>query len=109
MFDIAYTLSTELGLLLSRSPLPVSLLTDSKSLFDIIHKGSRTAEKRLMIDIAIAREGYRLGQISDIGFIRSGQNLADHLTKRTDRTPLRTVLRKVYWHVKPVQFILRSD
>lgn len=45
-----------------------------------------------MIDIAIAREGYRLGQISDIGFIRSCQNFADHLTHITESTAIRNVI-----------------
>ena len=34
-----------------RHPTPVHILTDSKSMFDIISKGSRTSEKRIMLDI----------------------------------------------------------
>lgn len=36
----------------------VCLLTDSKFLFDIIDKGSRSSEKRLMIDVVTTRKGY---------------------------------------------------
>lgn len=61
--------------------LPVQLRTDSKSLFDVIAKGSTTSKKRTMIIIAAAREGYRDKMISDIGFIRNGESIADGLTK----------------------------
>lgn len=59
----------------------MQLLTDSRTLFDVISKGTRTSEKRLMLDVASAREGFRRMEISDIGFIRSSHNLADGLIK----------------------------
>eukprot|EP00171_Calliarthron_tuberculosum_P022721 IDg22721t1 len=65
LFDIAATLSEELSVVLTRK-IAVQLLTDSKSLFDVISKGSRTSEKRTMLDIAAAREGFRDKVISDI-------------------------------------------
>lgn len=58
MFDVAYTFLAELGLSLNRNSLLVCLLMKSKSLFDIIHKGSRTSEKTLMVNIAIERREY---------------------------------------------------
>eukprot|EP00171_Calliarthron_tuberculosum_P023641 IDg23641t1 len=81
LFDTAATLSDELSVVLNRT-IAVQLLTDSKSLFDVISKGSRTSEKRTMLDIAAAREGFRDKVISDIGFVRSSSNLADGLTKK---------------------------
>ena len=42
------------------------LLTDSKSLFDIISKGSRTNEKRMMLDVYAARQAYKEQEISNI-------------------------------------------
>ena len=39
-----------------RQNLPVTMLTDSKPMFDVIAKASHTSEKRLMIDVAAARE-----------------------------------------------------
>ena len=56
-------------------------MTDSKSLFDIISKGSRTSEKRVTLDIHTARQAYQSREISNIGFVRSSDNLADGLTK----------------------------
>ena len=34
---------------------PITMLTDSKQVFDVIMKGSRTSERRLMIDICASR------------------------------------------------------
>ncbi len=68
MFDACFALSVELGHVLNRKSIPVKLYTDRRSLFDAISKGSRTSERRLMLDIAAAREGFREKAISDIGF-----------------------------------------
>ncbi len=49
----------------------VQLLTDSKSLFRVISKDSRTSEERLMLEIAEAGDRVREKAIFDIGFVRS--------------------------------------
>lgn len=55
LFDDAFALRTHLEGLLDR-PVPIHLLTDSKSLFDILTHGMQTFEKRLMLDIHAARQ-----------------------------------------------------
>lgn len=108
MFDTAFTLSQELKQLLPGRNVPVNLFTDSKSLFDVISKGSRTSERRLMIDIASAREGFKNRDISDIGFVRSGHNIADGLTKSMNQSSLMLCLRSSKLNVNPEQWIMRS-
>lgn len=108
MFDIAVALSEELSTVVKQR-VPVQLLTDSKSLFDVISKGSRTSEKRTMLDIAAAREGFRDKIISDIGFVRSGNNIADGLTKSLSQAVLRDVVTSGHLDVKPEQWIVRSE
>lgn len=108
LFDAAYTLADELRQLLPKFPIPVRLFTDNKSLFDVISKGSRTAEKRLMLDIAAAREGFWKHEISDIGFVRSNNNLADGLTKSMKQEALRFSLLSGRVDVLVDQWIIRK-
>ena len=107
LFDVATTLSQELEKLL-RKRVPVQLLTDSKSLFDIISKGTRTSEKRMMLDIAAARERFRTHLISDIGFVRSSKNIADGLTKPMRQQALQQVVSCGQLLVEPEQWIIRG-
>lgn len=61
--------------------IPLQMLTDSHSLFDVITKSSMTSECRLMIDIKDVRDGYENMHISNVGFVRSENNPADAFTK----------------------------
>ena len=108
LFDVAATLASEIGTVLGKK-IPVQLFTDSKSLFDVISKGSRTSEKRMMLDIAASREGFRDKVISDIGFVRSSRNLADGLTKPMNQAMLREVLANGHLNVEPEQWIVRGE
>ncbi len=68
LFDVVITLSAEMALIIGRK-VPVQLLTNSKSLFDVISKGTRTRRRRLCwASLPLAR---------DIDFVRSSQNLAN--------------------------------
>lgn len=60
---------------------PIAILTDSHSLFNVMVKSTTTTEKRLMIDIEAAREAYARGEVSNVGWVRSEDNLVDGLTK----------------------------
>lgn len=108
LFDAAAALAAELKNILNQT-IPVQLLTDSKSLFDVISKGSRTSEKRTMLDVAAAREGFRDRVISDIGFVRSSQNVADDLTKDMSQAVLQRIIETATLHLHPEQWIIRKD
>lgn len=58
LFDAATTLVEEPSAMISRTVL-VQLFIDSKSLRNVVSKGSRTLEKRRMLDTAAAREGWK--------------------------------------------------
>jgi hypothetical protein len=79
-FDYAYTLRHNLEHMFGKS-IPLSMLTDSKFLFDVISKSSSTLEGRLMIDITVSREASNRKELSDIGLVRSEFNPADSFTK----------------------------
>jgi len=108
MFDAAYTLAEELRQVIPAAAVPLHLFTDSKSLFDVISKGSKTSEKRLMLDIACTREGFARGDISNIGFIRTRDNLADGLTKPMNQSALQSVLMSGKLRLQPEQWIIRD-
>lgn len=61
--------------------IPITLLTDSKSMFDLIAKGSMKTEKRLMIDVKATRQAYDEEVVNSIGWIRREGNLSESLTK----------------------------
>ena len=69
------TLASGVGEIYDRR-IPVQLLTNSKSLFDVISKGSRTSEKRTLLNIAAAREGFCDKVISDIGLFAARVTLS---------------------------------
>lgn len=78
--DFAYMLKADLQEMLGMS-IPMKILTDSEPLFNIITRERITTEKRLMLDLAAARESYRRREIDNIGLISSEHNIADALTK----------------------------
>ena len=80
LFNESSTSLAQLEQALNRTLL-LHLLTDSRSLIDIIGKRSRISEKRLMLDIGATRQAYKAELISYIGFVRSLHNLADIPTK----------------------------
>ena len=108
MFDVCFTLAQEIRRMMKGAEIAVQLYTDSKSLFDVISKGTRTSEKRLMLDIAAAQEGFSKKEISDIGFVRSEENIADGLTKRMSQRTLVQVIKNGKLNVKPEQWIIRN-
>lgn len=61
-----------------------------------------------MLDIAAAREGYRSGLISDIGFVRFEQNIADALTKKMNCAALRRFYTDSEWCIEPGQWIIQK-
>lgn len=61
--------------------IPLTMVPDSESIFNIIIKESVSSEKRLIVDIKIARQEYYRGGISDVGWIKTTDNLDNGLTK----------------------------
>ena len=79
-FDMFYAINHDLQSLLKQE-VPLVMITDSLSLFDIITKCTQTAGKRLLIDLNIATQTYKQREVEMIGFVRTEHNPADGLTK----------------------------
>jgi hypothetical protein len=76
-FDRSFVLKSDLEDMLNVK-IPIRIYADSQSVFDVISKGSTTAESRLQIGIALAREGFDRKWISDIALMASLVNLQTH-------------------------------
>lgn len=87
--------------------IPLTILTDSKQLFDVVTKASQPTEKRLMIDIAAARQAYTRHDISNVALIASDDNVADAFTKVNASSALTNLLRTGYDHTPVIQWVLR--
>lgn len=98
LFNRASTLDGEMRQL-HHFRIPVQLITDSKSLFDVIRRGTRTSEKRMVLDIVPARDGFREHIISDIGFLRTSNNLAEGLAKAMRQSAPGEVISSSYIHM----------
>ena len=85
----------------------MGLLTDTKPLFDIISKSNRTSEKRILLDIRAAREGYENRDVSNIRLARSSANLADGLTEEEMQIEFFHLLKSAKHIVDCEQWILR--
>ncbi|CDF33317.1 unnamed protein product [Chondrus crispus] len=106
-FDCAFVLRHDLQKLYGRT-IPLQMRTDSKQMFDVIMKASHTSERRLMIDIAAAREAYNENEISNVGLVRSEHNVADGLTKPKYCKALESLLRTGKDENPVEQWIIRA-
>ena len=60
--DHAYVIFHDLQTI-SDQPVPLTMLTDSKQLFEVITRAAHTTEKRLMVEIMAARKAYNRHEI----------------------------------------------
>jgi len=105
-FDEAFIIRYDLERLYGRH-IPINIFTDSKQLFDVVTKGSHPTEKRLMVDVAAARQAYARHDISNVGLIASNDNIADPLTKAHGCGALNELLRTGVDRTPVVQWVIR--
>eukprot|EP00173_Palmaria_palmata_P003808 Plantae.Rhodophyta-Palmaria_palmata.ctg4150.p2 GENE.Plantae.Rhodophyta-Palmaria_palmata.ctg4150~~Plantae.Rhodophyta-Palmaria_palmata.ctg4150.p2 ORF type:complete len:156 (-),score=20.32 Plantae.Rhodophyta-Palmaria_palmata.ctg4150:275-742(-) len=79
-FDASFVVKYELERLLKR-PTALQMLVDSKQIFDAVTQSTRTTEKRLLLDLAAAKQSFERGEISEFGLVTTDFMLADCLTK----------------------------
>lgn len=95
-FDSSFTLRHDLSNI-TKSKIPLSVITYWQSLFKLIILSSTTTEKRLMIDLQACREAYREGELDDavygVGWVKSENNIADDLTKLNKVDLIQKVMR----------------
>lgn len=105
MSDNAVKISKQLSRFMNQL-IALQLLTDSKSLFNVISKGSCTSKKRLVLDIAAARRQFQISDKCNIGLMRSDDNLAHGLTKSIQQAALRTCVANGRMIINPILLII---
>lgn len=86
-FDLSIVIAKELRNTLNQD-VEIDLYTDSKSLFDIITRGSSASNKGLMIDLKALQQAYQRFDIRSIYNIASEFNPADAMTKAVNNATL---------------------
>ena len=92
-FDMAFAMKNDICKMKSLD-IPIVMLADSLSLFDVITKAKITSERRVMIDVKVDKDAYQRYEIGTTGFIRSEYNSADALTKVKKSDILNKILRE---------------
>ena len=67
--------------ILQLKQLPITLYTDSKSLYNCLIKLKTTQEKRLIVDLMCLQQLYKRREIAKIKWINGGSNPVDAITK----------------------------
>lgn len=81
MFETVFVLHHELKKLYHVLKMMVKSLAASKTLFDVVSKGTKISRRSLKFDVACASAGFTTVRINHIAFINSNNSLADELTK----------------------------
>ena len=79
-FDIAAVIKSTIENILDIK-LPLSLCTDSKSLYEYLVKLGIIQEKRLIVDIIYFRQSYEKREITEVKWIDRDSNPANAITK----------------------------
>ncbi len=90
-FDHVFAIKADLVTIIKKS-IPLIMLTDSEILFNTLTRRKTTTERRLMLDLRIARSAYSEREISNIALIASEHNPADALTKLNPNSALRKIM-----------------
>jgi hypothetical protein len=107
-FDGSFIFRHDLARMLGRH-IPLLMLTDSEALFKTLTKTRYTSERRLLVDIAAARQAYQMKEISNIGLIASSDNVADGLTKLSSNPALYRALTTEKLDHPVLQWVMEGD
>src|ERR1700722_14048713 len=80
-FNTAAAIKATIKGILQLERLPITLCTDSKSLYNCLVKLGTTQEKRLIVDLMCLQQSYERREIAEIKWIDRNSNPADAMTK----------------------------
>lgn len=87
--------------------IPISMLTDSHSVFDVRTKLSTTGEKRLMTNLHSVKDAYRCFEGNDAALIRTENIIAETLPKVMGYCAITDTLNLKKFNSSAEQWIIR--
>ncbi|APA06573.1 hypothetical protein sscle_02g013430 [Sclerotinia sclerotiorum 1980 UF-70] len=106
-FDIDAAITATVGAILNQET-PLTICTDSKSLYNLLTKLGTTSEKRLMIDIMALRQSYERREIVEVIWIDGPTNPADAMTKGKPCQALTDLINTNKISIKPMKWVERE-
>jgi hypothetical protein len=86
----------------------LTLVTDSKSLYDCLVRLKITVEKRLMMNVMTLRQWYEKREITEIKWIHESNNLVDSMTKIKSSSTLRTIIDINRINLDTIEWVKRT-
>src|ERR1019366_496566 len=105
-FDISACLKLTIERILG-FPVPLTVCTDLKSVYDCLVKLGTTQEKRLMVDLMCLRQSYERREIAEIKWIDGNSNPANAMTKSKACSALRDLIDTNKISIKVTQWVER--
>jgi hypothetical protein len=106
-FDTGFVLKATIEKLLNIK-LPMTICTDSNSLYQCLVRLGTTQEKRLMIDVMCLRQAYEQRLIAEVKWIDGNSNPADAMTKSKANSALRDLINTNKLDVRANQWVERT-
>ena len=106
-FDAASSMRPTIAEIMGKK-VPLTIYTDSKSLFDATTTINTVTEKRLLIDLQVIRQAYEHQEVTDICWIPTHQNPADGMTKEKPNKALRQLMEENRLELTPNAWVERK-
>lgn len=92
-----------------RRIITICMLTVSTCLFKVIIRFSKYTKERLMIDLAAAQDASDKGEIDDIGWVCTADNIPGPLSKPRHNSILQDFMETEYFNQSVSQLLIREN
>src|SRR6266480_2395057 len=107
-FNKGMVIKTTIEKILSRS-IPLTVYTNSKSLYDCLVKLGTTNKKRLIIDLLCLRQSYERREIAEVKWIDGNTNPTNAMTKGKPYNALKAFLNMNKIDLKVTEWVERAE
>ena len=107
-FNITAVIKSTTEKILCKS-IPLTLCTDSKSLYECLVKLGTTREKRLMIDLMCLRQACERREVAEVKWIDGDSNPADAMTKAKPCQALKNLIDTNLIKLEATEWVEREE